>query len=402
MSQDTISYGAGESALSILYQHYRFVIDGPGLIKKGYARYSGGLFEIPRTFRFGQVILCKPALIEGLKNARAAIVSPDPWIDQVVRKQLDRYVPNMNEVIITQLETTKLQGDECVVGCFDFAFSVVARSGSFAIVGSRLSQDEEYLKAVKDHILGMIVVTRVQFLIPDWLKRYIGGLATRLVSLGTKWNMQASRKILLKHFDARASEYRDEMNCGSHSSDHQTNSDEKGRPIEIFRWLYEGCLRRQKWSYSEVIGELLLLQFAFIYTTAYGLYVAMAQLARHQEYVQPLREEIEAIIANNGPTAIACDQMILLDSFLKECLRMHPPAALSAHRVCVAAFKLSNGIYLRPGTHVAVPSDCIHRSSKYYKNPESFDGFRFVKNANNRLVDLSPDYLVFGMGSHSW
>lgn len=60
---------------------------------------------------------------------------------------------------------------ECTVGCFDFAYSVVARSGSFAMVGPRLSQDEEYLKAVKDHILGMIVTTRVQFLVPDCLKR---------------------------------------------------------------------------------------------------------------------------------------------------------------------------------------------------------------------------------------
>lgn len=59
---------------------------------------------------------------------------------------------------------------ECNVGCFDLAYSIVARSGSFALVGSRLSRDEEYLKAVKDHILGMIVTTRVQFLVPDCLK----------------------------------------------------------------------------------------------------------------------------------------------------------------------------------------------------------------------------------------
>lgn len=41
------------------------------------------------------------------------------------------------------------------------------------MVGSRLAQNEEYLKAVKHHILGMIVTTRVQFLIPDCLKRFV-------------------------------------------------------------------------------------------------------------------------------------------------------------------------------------------------------------------------------------
>lgn len=58
--------------------------DGPELIKKGYSRFSDGLFEIPRTFRFGQIILCKPELIEELKNTRSTIASPEPWIDQVI------------------------------------------------------------------------------------------------------------------------------------------------------------------------------------------------------------------------------------------------------------------------------------------------------------------------------
>jgi cytochrome P450 len=65
------------------------------------------------------------------------------------------------------------------------------------------------------------------------------------------------------------------------------------------------------------------------------------------------------------------------------------------------------GITLRPGTHVGVPSSWIQRSRVYYENPETFDGYRFLKLAaagakNTKLVDLSPDYLVFGMGVHAW
>ncbi|CAI7570728.1 unnamed protein product [Penicillium manginii] len=68
---------------AIIYQHYRFLVDGPGLIKRGYDRFFDGLFEIPRTFRFGQVIICKPELIDELKNTGSAVASPEPWIDQV-------------------------------------------------------------------------------------------------------------------------------------------------------------------------------------------------------------------------------------------------------------------------------------------------------------------------------
>lgn len=91
---------------------------------------------------------------------------------------------------------------------------------------------------------------------------------------------------------------------------------------------------------------MLLLQFAFIYTTAYvsyhrrpwsrgqdkqltqqGLYGALVELARRPEYIQPLREEVEFVFARVGASVIGCDRMTLLDSFLKECQRLHPPAA---------------------------------------------------------------------------
>jgi len=39
------------------------------------------------------------------------------------------------------------------------------------MVGERLANNEEYLKAVKEHILGMIMTTRVQFLVPECLKK---------------------------------------------------------------------------------------------------------------------------------------------------------------------------------------------------------------------------------------
>lgn len=212
---------------------------------------------------------------------------------------------------------------------------------------------------------------------------------------------------------------------------------------------------------------MLLLQFAFIYTTAYvrvpdashntyahinlfqGLYGALAELAQRPEYIPALREEVEVTISLTGVTVAACDKLVLLDSFLKECQRLHPPAAgmcmprpipvmsgpannyypvVSAHRVCVKAVPLSNGefylssitnvafipdhghglgVVLEPGTHVGVPSGWIQRSSKAYTDPETFDGFRFARSAaagasGTKLVDLSPDYLVFGMDVHAW
>ncbi|KAJ5891283.1 uncharacterized protein N7473_007511 [Penicillium subrubescens] len=216
LANNGVPFVAGKSPLSVLYQHCRFVVNGPALIQAGYDRFSDGLFEIPRAFHFGQVILCKPELIEELQNTRSVVASPEPWIDQLLQishlmpgyfprgggwpaiakttsglirgtahKQLDRYIPHITESILSQLGALNLDRDggkfqtpfkatgrvgrkpaniyfkECAIGCFDFAHSIVAQSGSFAMVGSRLSQNEEYIQAVKDHILRMIMTTRV-------------------------------------------------------------------------------------------------------------------------------------------------------------------------------------------------------------------------------------------------
>jgi hypothetical protein len=42
--------------------------------------------------------------------------------------------------------------------------------------------------------------------------------------------------------------------------------------VEIFQWFFKNHLAG-KWSMNEVIGEMLLLQFAFVYTTSYVRFV---------------------------------------------------------------------------------------------------------------------------------
>lgn len=95
-----------------------------------------------------------------------------------------------------------------------------------------------------------------------------------------------------------------------------------------------------------------------------ALYGALAELSRRPEYIPTLREEAHSILSEMGTTIEACNRMTLLDSFLKECQRLHPPAAgmhastqslnrdhgsteltlpVSAHRVCIKPLLLSNG-----------------------------------------------------------
>lgn len=50
---------------------------------------------------------------------------------------------------------------------------------------------------------------------------------------------------------------------------------------------------------------------------------ALYDLAANPQYIQPLREEIEANLADKGWTKAGMDKMRKVDSFLKESMRLH-------------------------------------------------------------------------------
>ena len=61
--------------------------------------------------------------------------------------------------------------------------------------------------------------------------RYLGGFINRLATWGTCWDMHASRKILLKHFDERAAEYKQDMVSGDIVGNNQTDLDPTDKPV---------------------------------------------------------------------------------------------------------------------------------------------------------------------------
>lgn len=53
--------------------------------------------------------------------------------------------------------------------------------------------------------------------------------------MGTRWDMHASRRILLKHFNARATEYRDEI-VRSDDMKEEDKSKQTDNPVSFLLW----------------------------------------------------------------------------------------------------------------------------------------------------------------------
>jgi cytochrome P450 len=150
-------------------------------------------------------------------------------------------------------------------------------------------------------------------------------------------------------------------------------------------------------------------------------------LLSNPKYFEPLRQEIEAAIAEEGWTKAGMDKLHKLDSVLRETQRMNTTGIgllgpldnslllitlfqVVVYRLALRPFTFSNGVTIPKGTIVSIPASAIHMDENIYSNPEQFDGFRFSKARDmggaittiHSAVSTSPEYLAFGLGRHTW
>ena len=158
------------------------------------------------------------------------------------------------------------------------------------------------------------------------------------------------------------------------------------------------------------------------------------RLLAHPEYIEPLRQEVESVIAKEGWTRAGMDQMHKIDSFVRETQRVDVPITGSSYsfpffvaqsliflpsfclvglnRLTLRPFTFSNGMTIPAGTTLALPVHSIHMDEEIYPNAQEFDGFRFLKlrekkgddvlETRHQLVNATAELLGFGCGRHAW
>ncbi|EAW12444.1 cytochrome P450 [Aspergillus clavatus NRRL 1] len=159
-------------------------------------------------------------------------------------------------------------------------------------------------------------------------------------------------------------------------------------------------------TYDPEIVQLFLSTVA-IYTTSDLLTVTLLDFARNPEIIEPLREEITAALEHGGWRKTSLTEMKLLDSVLKESLRLKPIAVVSMRRVVMDHVKLSDGTVLTKGTKLAVSSHHMWDPS-IYKDPEKWNGQRFLhrrdvpgQDKDAVFVATSERHLGFGHGKNA-
>lgn len=185
----------------------------------------------------------------------------------------------------------------------------------------------------------------------------------------------------------------------------------------------------------DFVHSQLGLSAAAVHTTTDMVTQTLLDLCCHPEYLKPLRDEIEGLMATNGGVLdnnTKLSDLRFMDSLMKEVQRVKPVgvsksrkpfpfvSALSvgntlvnehitanSRRVTTEDVTLSDGTFLRKGSYLTLYYDA-RTESTFYPNPDHFDPYRSLrareqagKENMHQFVSTAPEAIGFGHGIHA-
>jgi cytochrome P450 len=166
---------------------------------------------------------------------------------------------------------------------------------------------------------------------------------------------------------------------------------EDDRPMDLLSILLRAQDRGEQ-SDEQVRDELVTMLLAGHDTTALALTYAWWLLADHPEAEARLHDEVDAL-GDPRPTMADLRNLTVAERTVQESLRLYPPVYVMFREPRVDV-KLG-GYRVPAGSAVMLPQWVVHRSSRYWNDPEAFDPDRFAPDR----ADGRPQYAYFPFGA---
>ncbi|KAF8967500.1 cytochrome P450 [Flammula alnicola] len=176
------------------------------------------------------------------------------------------------------------------------------------------------------------------------------------------------------------------------------------KPNDTLTWLIEEAEK----SGVEVTAYDMATRLYFLTFASDGVAMMLAcalfEVSTRPEYIQPLREEVEAAIGEGGWTKDSISKLHKMDSFFREIHRCYDLNILHLGRRAVKDFVFSDGTLIPAGSDMFSNAYGTHYDETLYPSSRHFDGFRFVHEDSTKqpqLIKPGTDYQPFGYGKHA-
>jgi len=148
---------------------------------------------------------------------------------------------------------------------------------------------------------------------------------------------------------------------------------------------------------NEITGILTAAMFAGHHTSSGTEAWTLIELARNPEWMRRVVAEVDGLYARDGSlTYQAFREVPILESVIKEVLRLHPPLVILMRGV-LRDFDV-DGVTVPAGSLVAISPAVSHQIPELFRDPERFDPDRY---AEGREEDTAPfAWIPFGGGLH--
>ncbi|XP_047632682.1 cytochrome P450 4F6-like [Phacochoerus africanus] len=151
-------------------------------------------------------------------------------------------------------------------------------------------------------------------------------------------------------------------------------------------------------SDEDIRAEADTFMFAGHDTTASGLSWVLYNLAKHPEYQEHCRQEVQELLRDREPKEIEWDdlaQLPFLTMCIKESLRLHPPVTIIS-RCCAQDVVLPDGRVIPKGNICVISIFGIHHNPSVWPDPEVYNPFRFDPESPQKRSPLA--FIPFSAG----
>ncbi|KIL65470.1 hypothetical protein M378DRAFT_24043 [Amanita muscaria Koide BX008] len=394
----------------------RFLFHAQEMLQEGYNKFRGSLFKIP-TLTSWIVIVSGDKLIDELRRAPDDTLSSteafrelfstdltlgpefcdDPFQIEITRGPLTRnigakFADVQDEVIAAFDDFIPIQGGEWTeVTVFNTVMDIVCRANNRMLVGLPLCRDPDWMNLTKRFTMDVIMSAAVLNIFPAGLKPFVAPLLRR-VPRALKRGVEHLEPLIEERLEQKA----------------LYGKDWSEMPNDMVSWALDVTMDRPR-NTNAFVRIILGTIFGASHTTTMSFTSVLYELATRPEYIQPLRDEVEAVMKEEGWSQGSVRRLWKVDSFIKECLRVSTVNIVIMGRKVLKDFTFSDGTTVPAGCTVMVPFDCVHTDADNYIDAKTFDGFRFEKmrrrndseHLKHQFVTLSVDYVLFGNGRHA-